>query len=265
MSGSAVLVFAFTPIFRGRPLPKCGEIPTITIRQTIQVFAPGRVMTQAVNSSLMAEPRNKRGSAEAGRLRRSGRIPAVVYGHKVDNEDVSVSHDEFWSILRHNQRIVDIAVTGNKPQKCLVRDVQWDVLGKEVMHIDFERVSADERIHITVPIKLKGSALGLSSGSVLTHHLHELEIECPVGAIPESIIVSVATLQLGQAIHVKDVQLPEGVKALSDPDEVVAAVVALHVPELEATAPAEAGPAEPEVITARKPTEEEGEAEGKKK
>jgi large subunit ribosomal protein L25 len=218
-------------------------------------------MSQATAQALVAEARQKTGTMDARRLRRQGRIPGVLYGHKEANQDVSINHDEFWSIIRHNQRIVDVTVKGGKAQKCLVRDVQWDTIGKEVLHVDFERVSADERIRISVPIKLKGTAPGVGSGSVLNHHLHELEIECPVGAIPEVIIVSVTTLQLGDAIHVKELQLPDGVKALSDPDEVVAAVVTQHIPVLEPTAaPVEPGPVEPEVITARKPTEEEGEA-----
>jgi large subunit ribosomal protein L25 len=220
-------------------------------------------MSQAANV-LKAQSRSKKGSTESRRLRRQGRVPAVVYGHKLPNEDVTVGHDEFWSVIRHNQRIVDVEVQGGKPQKCLVRDVQWDTLGKEVFHVDFERVSADERIHLVVPIKLKGTAPGVGSGSVLVHHLHELEIECPAGAIPEALIVNIGSLQLGQAIHVKEVPLPEGVKALSDPDEVVVAVVQQLVEKVEAVAPVQGGPVEPEVITARKPAEE-GEEEPKKK
>ncbi len=219
-------------------------------------------MSQAAQKTLAAEPRKKKGSAEANRIRRSGRVPAVVYGHKEANEDVTVGHDEFWSVIRHNQRIVDLEVKGGKPQKCLVRDVQWDVLGKEVMHVDFERVSADERIRVQVPIKLKGTAPGVGGGSVLNHHLHEMEIECPAGAIPEVITVNIGSLQLGQAIHVKEVPLPEGVKALSDADEVVAAVV-MPVIKPEALPVEAGGPVEPEVITARKPTEEDAEEPSK--
>lgn len=201
--------------------------------------------------------RAKSGSAEARRIRRANKIPAVVYGHKEKNEDVIISHDDFWTVIRHNQRIIDVEVKGGKPQKCLVRDVQWDVLGKEVVHVDFERVSADERIHLNVPIKLKGNPV-IAAGSVLNFHLHELEIECSVVNIPESIIVNVAELKLGQAIHVKELQLPEGVKALSDPDETVVAIV-LHVEKVEVAPLEGAVAAEPEVLTARKPAEEEGE------
>jgi large subunit ribosomal protein L25 len=217
--------------------------------------------TQALKT-LGAEQRKKVGSAESNRLRRLNRIPAVVYGHKEDNENISISHDDFWLIIRHNQRIIDVEVKGGKPQKCLVRDVQWDVLGKEVVHVDFERVSSDERIHLNVPIKLKGNAI-IPSGSVLNFHLHELEIECRADNIPEQITVNIAELKQGQAIHVRDLELPAGVKALTDADETVVAIVT-HVEKVEVV-PAEGATAtEPEVLTARKPVEE-AEGEDKKK
>jgi len=217
-------------------------------------------MTQTATKSLPAQTRAKSGTAEASRIRRANNIPAVVYGHKEKNEDIAISHDDFWNIIRHNQRIVDVEVKGGKPQKCLVRDVQWDVLGKEVVHVDFERVSADERIHLNVPVKLKGTPI-IPPGSVLNFHLHEVEIECSVINIPEAIVVNVAELKLGQAIHVRDLQLGEGIKALSDADETVVAIV-VHVEKAEATPLEGATVAEPEVLTARKPTDEEGE-EGK--
>lgn len=218
-------------------------------------------MSQQALKSIAASQRAKRGSAEARRLRRASQIPAVVYGHKEANEDIAISHDDFWTVIRYNQRIIDVEVKGGKPQKCLVRDVQWDVLGKEVVHVDFERVSADERIHLNVPVKLKGTPI-IPPGSVLNFHLHELEIECSVINIPESIVVNVADLKLGQAIHVKELQLPEGVKALSDPDETVIAIIQ-HVEKVEATPLEGAAVVEPEVLTARKPTEEDAEGEVK--
>lgn len=218
-------------------------------------------MSQVTTQSLGAEQRTKVGSAEARRIRRKNQIPAVVYGHKEKNEDIAISHDDFWNVIRHNQRIVDVAVTGGKPQKCLVRDVQWDVYGKEVVHVDFERVDANERIHLNVPVKLKGTAPGVGTGSALNFHLHELEIECTVLNIPEAITVNIGALQLGQAIHVRDLQLPEGVKALTDADETVVAVI-VHVEKAEPTALEGITVAEPEVLTARKPAED-GEADAK--
>lgn len=217
-------------------------------------------MSQQALKSLTAQTRARVGSAEARRIRRQNNIPAVVYGHKEANENIAISHDDFWSVIRHNQRIIDVEIKGAKPQKCLVRDVQWDVFGKEVVHVDFERVDADERIHLTIPVKLKGTPI-IPAGAVLNFHLHELEIECAVVNIPEAVVVNVLDLKLGQPIHVRDLQLPEGVKALTDADETVVAIV-VHVEQAEPTPIEGSSVAEPEVLTARKPAEE-GEAEAK--
>jgi large subunit ribosomal protein L25 len=136
--------------------------------------------------------------------------------------------------------------------------VQWDHLGKEVLHIDFERVSADERIHVSVPIELRGVAPGVTGGGVLDQPMHELAIECPAIAVPESIRVNVGELQLGAAIHVRDLHLPEGVTATGDPDAVVVHVT-LKQTEPEPTAAPAAGAAEPEIIGRK--VAEEGEEE----
>jgi large subunit ribosomal protein L25 len=217
-------------------------------------------MSQQATTTLAAQPRAQAGSAEARRVRRQNNIPAVVYGHKEANENIAISHDDFWAVIRHNQRIVDVEVKGAKAQKCLVRDVQWDVFGKEVVHVDFERVDADERIHLTIPVKLKGTPI-IPAGSVLNFHLHELEIECAVVNIPEAVVVNVLALKLGHPVHVRDLQSPEGVKALTDGDETVVAIV-VHPEQAEPTPLEGSSVVEPEVLTARKPSEE-GEADAK--
>lgn len=134
--------------------------------------------------------------------------------------------------------------------------MQWDYLGKDILHIDFKRVSADERIELDVPIELRGVAPGIAGGGVLDQPLHTLRIECPVLAVPETIRVSVLELQLGGAIHVRDLKLPPDVKVLDDADAIV-----VHITEEKAEAePGEVlgGAAEPEIIT-RKKTDEESE------
>lgn len=208
-------------------------------------------------TQVVTQPRAKTGSAEANRLRKAGRVPAVIYGHKEEVLAVSVAADDVRQLVRQGTRIIDVKA-GTKTEKCLIRDLQWDVLGKEIYHVDFTRVSADERIHVTVPVQLRGQAVGLSEGGVLNHHLHEVHIECLATAIPESIRVNVTDLHLGKAIHIKELVVPEGVKVLGDPEEVVVAVVAKQEVKEEPTVPGEGG-AEPEVITAKKPSEEEKE------
>src|SRR5437763_1327340 len=139
---------------------------------------------------LAAQNREGRGTRKADKLRKAGRIPAVVYGHKEETVSVSVSHDELMSAIAHRVRVVDLNV-GGAVQKALIRALQWDYLGKDVLHADFYRVSKDERITLTVPLELRGIAPGVAGGGVLDQPLHTLEVECLAVAVPESIRVAI--------------------------------------------------------------------------
>jgi large subunit ribosomal protein L25 len=208
---------------------------------------------------LKTEPRTGQGSRDAIRLRKAGRVPAVVYGHKEAVVAVTVSRDELAAALRHHARTVDLLVDG-KAETVLIQEVQHDHLGTGLVHIDFRRVSKDERVRTTVDIELRGTAPGATGGGVLDQPLHKIHVECPAIAIPESIRVRIDSLLLGQAIHVKELELPAGVTALDDPDLVVVQVKQqqVAVPEPTTIAPV-AVTAEPEVITKKKekPAEEE--------
>jgi large subunit ribosomal protein L25 len=152
-------------------------------------------------------------------------------------------------------------VVGGKTETALIQEVQHDHLGTGLMHVDFRRVSRDERVRTTVDIELRGTAPGATGGGVLDQPLHKIHVECPAISIPESIRVKIDSLLVGQAIHVKELELPAGVKALDDPDLVVVQVKLqqVAVPEPTTLAPAGAEAAEPEVITKKKekPAEEE--------
>ena len=207
---------------------------------------------------LKTEPRPGKGSRDANRLRKAGRVPAVVYGHKEETVPITVSRDELAFALRHHARTVDLDLNG-KAETVLIQQVQHDHLGSGLVHVDFRRVSKDERVRTTVEIELRGTAPGATGGGVLDQPLHKIHVECPAISIPESIRVKIDSLLLGQAIHVKELELPPGVKALDDPDLVVVQVKMQHVPVVEPTAPLAEGAAEPEVITKKKekPDEEE--------
>src|SRR6202034_4202866 len=122
--------------------------------------------------------------------------------------------------IRQGTPVVDIK-TDKGVEKAQIMDLQWDHLGKEVLHVDFKRVSADERIDTDVTLEIKGTAPGINEGGLLDQPMHSLRVECLAFAVPKSIRVSIAELQIGQAIHVKDVKLPEGVKVLDEPDAVI--------------------------------------------
>jgi large subunit ribosomal protein L25 len=209
---------------------------------------------------LMIQPRQGRGTHRARQLRRKGLVPAVLYGHQEATLSVALAHDDLYKAIRHGARVVDLK-SGDKVEKALIRDLQWDHLGKDIVHVDFYRISADERVVVTVPLKLHGTAPGIAAGGVLDQPIHSLEIECLAIALPDAIRVNIGEMQIGSVIHVRDLVLPAGVKAMADPDGVVIQLRAKEAAEEAApVAAAEAGAAEPEVIGRKeKPAEEEAE------
>lgn len=185
------------------------------------------------------------GTRVARRLRAQGRIPAIIYGHKQANVPVSVPREAAWEMIKKSVHVAEISVGGSM-ETVLVRDVQWDHLGKEIIHLDFARVSADETIETEVRIEFRGTAPGVSEGGTLEILAHEIRVTCRAGAIPDVIRVDVGGLHIDQALHLKDVALPEGVKAEADPETLIAHVVSRAA---AAEGPAEAGSTtQPEVI-----------------
>jgi large subunit ribosomal protein L25 len=212
----------------------------------------------AESVAFVGQPRQPRGTGEARRLRRNGLIPAVVYGHGEETLSIALPKTELVNAIRHGVRVVDLRA-GNKEEKAFIKDVQWDYLGKELLHVDFARVSMDERIVVDVPIELRGTAPGVNAGGVLDQPIHSVSIECLAISIPESIRANIQDLQIGGVVHVRDLVLPPDVKIITDPDAIVVHVTA-PVAEPEAPAAEEAPTAaEPELIGRPKAEEEEGE------
>jgi large subunit ribosomal protein L25 len=207
--------------------------------------------------SLQAEPRAQTGSKAAAAIRRKGRIPAIVYGHKQEPVAIALNAHDFTEGLRHGHRLMDVAISGNT-EKMVIKDLQYDHLGRTIIHADLMRVDVTERIKVEVPLELKGVPKGTQEGGVLEAHMDHVDVECLAIDIPESIIVSVKDLDVGQSIYARDVKLPEGVKLMSLPDIIVATCRVLA--EVKTTEQIEAEtPAVPEVIRERAPAEE-GEA-----
>lgn len=211
----------------------------------------------AESIAMNAQQRQKTGSQHVRRLRKQGQLPAILYGHKQDNVPLTVSAEEFGKALKRGARILNLQTDGQS-QTVLIRDVQWDHLGLEVLHVDFERISAEERIEVDVRIEAKGTAPGVTAGGVLEQVMHSVTVECLAMSVPDGIRVNIGNLQMDEAILVKDLSVGEGVKVLANPDEVVFHIVTgMRAPEEEAGAPA-AEQAEPEIIK-RPKAEEEGE------
>ena len=212
---------------------------------------------------LDVQERPKSGTNATKQLRKKGLVPAVIYGHKEATASLAVPSDVLAKAIKHGVRIYDVTLKGTA-QKALLRDIQWDPLGHDILHADFYRVSADETITLEVRVEMRGVAPGVTAGGVLVQQIHSLSVECLINNIPESIRVSLLELQLDQAIHVKDLKLPEGVKVKNDPEAIVVQVSQKVVEEVEPTvaAPAAEG-TEPEVIGRVKGEDEEA-AEEKK-
>lgn len=196
----------------------------------------------AENAKLKATLREETGKSAARRLRREGRIPAVVYGHGEETRSLSVDAHEFQMLVKRHSldtTLVELAIDGAKkggPVKTLVSEVQAHPYRPEVLHVDFQQIHAGEKVTVEVPIRLTGTAEGVRAGGVLQHVLHELEMECAVEAIPEAIEVDVSTLDIGDSVHVGELALPDGVEILIDADRTVCTVAAptvLEVPEEE--------------------------------
>lgn len=204
-----------------------------------------------------AKKRERLGSRYSRRLRDQGALPAIVYGHGIDPVPIFMDAKEALTLFYKGMKVFELDVEGGK-ETVLLKDVQFDYLGTNVVHADFARVDLNERVSTSVPVHLIGEAPGLkTAGAIIMHPANELEIECTVANIPDYVEVDVSELDVGESIHAGEVQLPlDTMKLLSDPDAVVATIT---VQAEEKTAEEEevevAEGAEPEVIAEKKEEE----------
>ena len=216
-----------------------------------------------------AEIRSERGKNAARRARGTGRIPAVLYGGKGEAIAVAVNAKQIAGILRseagHNT-IFTVKVAGHKDVKVMLKDWQVDPVKGSLLHVDLMRVAMDARMRVKVPVHFFGEPQGVKlQGGIFEVVTREVEIECLPADIPDEFKMDVAPLMIGKHLRAADLPFdPLKVKLLTDPERVVAHVVALKkeeevaAPEV-AAAVVEAAPAEPEVIKKGKKEAEEGE------
>ena len=211
---------------------------------------------------LKAEIRERTGRKVVRKMRREGKLPAVMYGHKEEPVAVMLDAHDFIEGLHHGHRLMDVQIGKNK-QTILVKELQYDHLGKNVIHADLMRVDVTESLRVSVPIALKGVAAGAHDGGIVEAHVNHIEVECKVTDIPEAIAVIVKDMHVGDAIHAGDLALPSGVKLLSSPGILVATchtvAAAKTIEQIE-----EEAPTAPEVIGKEKEAEEEQEAPAEK-
>jgi len=203
---------------------------------------------------LVATIREHTGSKAAAKERKHGRIPAIVYGHKQEPVAISLDAHNLVEWLHHGHRLMDVQID-KKSQKMLVKDLQYDYLGKDIIHVDLIRVDVTETVKVMVPIELKGTAKGTQEGGIITEHSDRIEIECQAANIPESIVVSVKDLDVGDTLHASDIELPAGAKLSSSPETLL--VTCSLVAAAKAAEEIEEAPETPEVITEAKEAEGE--------
>ena len=216
--------------------------------------------------TLEVSRREEAGKGAAGRLRRQGKVPAVVYGGHRETVPITVDRKAVTDLIQRSEHgvrsIFLLRMAGTDQQRhAMIKEIQIDPISRKMTHIDFIRVVMDEVIRTTVPVHVNGTPIGVKEGGLLDFQVRDLHVECLPNAIPDKIDVDISGLGMHQYVRISELTLPEGVKVLDDPDRVVVGVTHLRA-EAEPTpevAPAEAVPAEPEVIARGKKPEEEQE------
>ncbi len=210
-------------------------------------------------ATLHATKRQEVGTRAVHRLRGAGLVPAVLYGHKRDTVPLSVPFKEIERVVTAGSRMVSLEI-GGVQELALLKEIQYDFMGDELLHVDLARVAMDEKVTVRVPVELHGLAKGTTSGGTLDHLVKDIEVSCFPRDIPEKIRVEVAELEIGQMVCVRDIQPPPGVEFRLDPGTALAIVHApTEVKEEAAPVEAVAEPAEPEVIGRKAAEEGEGE------
>ncbi len=186
---------------------------------------------------LAVESRTETGKGPAGRLRRLGKIPAIVYSKGAESTPLTLDSKEWRTLMKHDVNLVDLEGNG-KVIKALIKHVEEDFLKGEIVHVDFVEVKMDQAITTSVAIHaLPGStAAGVVKGGDLEQVMHELQVTCLPGNLPELIEVDLVELDMDEAMHVEDLKLPEGVSAEDAPDSVVFRITQAKAEEEEVAA-----------------------------
>ena len=174
---------------------------------------------------LQGSLRTETGKGKATRLRKNGLIPGIVYGNK-GNLMVTINHDDMVRLLQKAtaNAIFNLKVEKKEDRKVVIKEVQRDVITRNFLHVDLFEISMKKKIKISVPIEETGQPVGIKMGGILTHILRELKVECLPESIPETIKIDVSNLDVGHNLHVRDIEVPDGVTVLSNPDETICSV-----------------------------------------
>ena len=202
---------------------------------------------------LQVKIRKDSGSIKSRKNRKAGLIPAVLYGHKQESIMLFLDKKEFSKIIDAKTKMVNLKMDSTE-ETAIIKEVQFDTFGKEILHADFIRTDLTEKITTQVSVVLYGTSPGVKEGGILDHPLKEIEIECLPTEVPDGIRINVAELAIGSAIHISDIELPANARALGNPDVIV---VSVHFAAAEKEVTEEELASGPEIIGARKSEKDE--------
>lgn len=215
------------------------------------------------SASLSAQPRSDRGTGVARKLRQSGRVPGVIYGHSRQPQSLSIETRELEKLLDHisaASTVIDLTIDGTT-SRTLIREIQRHPFKKMILHVDFQELVKGEKVTVDIPLVFIGTPQGVKDGGILDQVMHEITVHCDPADMPNHIDVDVSELLIGHSIHISELKVPAGVEVQDDEEATVCTVApprtetpAMGVETIEAETAAE-----PELI--RKPKEGDDESE----
>jgi large subunit ribosomal protein L25 len=199
---------------------------------------------------VVAQSRKEQGSGASRRLRHAAKVPGILYGGRGEPTPLAIDHNPLFHALRveaFHSSILDMDLDG-KPEQVLLRDIQWHPYKQQILHIDFQRVAADQPIVMKVPLHFTNQDVSPAvklSAAIVSHVTTEITIKCLPGKLPSYIEVDLSNLEVGKTVHVEDIAFPEGVRPARPENTAVVTAVAPTVEEEAPAAAAAAAPAKP--------------------
>jgi large subunit ribosomal protein L25 len=216
------------------------------------------------NFKINSELRDDAGKGIARKIRATGRIPAVLYGHKEQALSITIDEAEMKAILQEHPEsaIVDLSVGSGEAVNALVREVQRHPASGKLLHVDFQRISQDEQVRVDVPVEVEGDPIGVKEqGGMLEHSTRSVTVLCLPREIPEQITIDVSELGIGDGIKLRDIhERYSGIEFVDDEEMLLAAVIPPRIEAVAVEEEEEAAEGEPEVVSKEGEESEEGES-----
>ncbi len=212
-------------------------------------------------ADLHFETRTETGTRRVAKLREQGKIPAVIYGEGKPAKLLSVEERTFVRLVHGGERVLNLT-GGEGNHQALIKDIQYDPFGEQMLHVDFHELKAGQKVTVKVALSIKGTPKGAVDGGQINQVLFDAEVECLPTAIPEKLIIDVSHLEIGDSVKVEDIAGTEGVSILAKPDTVIALCEEPRKAIEPSDEPVEGESSEPEVLTEKK--EEDAPSEEKK-